>query len=334
MGLSDITGVFSRYFVVGFFLPAYAALLSLWLAATTNFVPENLEHHSEATQLLVLGGVALFAGLLLSGVSYYIIRALEGYPLERLRGRPLVGYLYSFAIWLQLRRFNALLEIRGDTSKPRHDRNRAAWYLEQFYPHNPEALLPTRMGNAIRAFERHGNERWGLDGVTAWPRIEALLSADEQTLLVDAKIDLYVFVNGSLGALAVGACLVADKLEHGVPNSYWPLYALPFLLSYILYRFAVGLAIRWGEVVRASTDLHRLEIYERLNVRAPSSFSDERNLAVQVSKALLFAHPLLADSDWRKTAAAAAPAAAPVAGQGRAGKRRRRSWWRNFLRKE
>ena len=61
MALKDITGVFSRYFVVGFFLPAYFALVSLWLSASSDFVPNELERHSEATELVILGGVALVA---------------------------------------------------------------------------------------------------------------------------------------------------------------------------------------------------------------------------------------------------------------------------------
>jgi hypothetical protein len=60
MGLSDITGVFSRYFVVGFFLPAYVGLVSLWLFASPGLVvPDALARHSEATELLILGGFAL-----------------------------------------------------------------------------------------------------------------------------------------------------------------------------------------------------------------------------------------------------------------------------------
>jgi hypothetical protein len=63
MGLTDITGVFSRYFVVGFFLPAFITLVALWLSASSELVPDALGSHSQGTQLLILGGVALVAGL-------------------------------------------------------------------------------------------------------------------------------------------------------------------------------------------------------------------------------------------------------------------------------
>jgi hypothetical protein len=141
--------------------------------------------------------------------------------------------------------------------------------------------------------------RWGLDGVTIWPRVEALLSADEREIHVDSKIDFYVFTNAAVGALAVGLCLVVDESVNAPhPGSYWPLYGIPFVLGYLLYRAAIGPATDWGDRVRSSVDLHRLEIYEKLGVRKPTSFSDERHVADRVNKALLYGHPLLSDDLW------------------------------------
>jgi hypothetical protein len=296
---TDITGVFSRYFVVGFFLPAYVSLVSLWLASSSGFVPNGLERHSETAQLAILGGLALVAGLALSGTSYYITRLFEGYPLERVSNWPLLKRIYQAALALQRRRYDRLLKIRDDESKPPKERARAARYLDRFFP-NRDALLPTRVGNAIRAFERHSNKRWGLDGITIWPRTEALLSAEERELHVDSKINFYVFTNAAMGALAVGACLVIDKAVNvPQPASYWPLYAIPFVLGYSLYRAAIEPATDWGDTVRSSIDLHRLEIYEKLGVRTPTSFSDERKLADSVNQVLLYGDPLFTDDLWR-----------------------------------
>jgi hypothetical protein len=299
MALNDIPGVFSKYFVVGFFLPAFVAVFSLWLAASSAFVPNALDQYSQPTELLILGGVALVAGLALSGVSYYVTRFFEGYPLERLSRWPVARLVDRGALALQRRRYDRLLAIRRDKSRPDKDRIRALSHLDRFYPRR-EALLPTRLGNAIRAFERHSNKRWGLDGVTIWPRIEALLSADERELLEDSKINVYVFLNAAAGALVVGAFLVVDQaVNTPQPASFWPLYAVPFALAYVLYRLAVAPAADWGDYVRSSIDLHRLEIYEKLGVRRPASFTDERELAVKVNQMLLYGRPLLSDDLWR-----------------------------------
>jgi hypothetical protein len=300
MGLSDVTGIFSRYFVVGFFLPAYVGLVSLWLFASSGLVPDALARYSEATELLILGGFALVAGLALSGCSYLITRAFEGYPLLRLSGWPIIGLIPRAAIAAQRHRFSQFRAVRDDVRKPQSERSRAAWSLEKYFPHEDGKLLPTRIGNAIRAFEQHSNVRWGLDGVTIWPRIEALLSSDEREIHVNARIDVYVFVNGALAAYLVGAALVYDKavnMPH--PASHWLLYAIPFVIGYIVYRAALSPVVNWGDAVRASIDLHRLELYEKLGVRAPTSFSDEREMANRINRALLYARPLLGDDLWR-----------------------------------
>ena len=309
MGLTSVTGVFSRYFVVGFFLPAYIALVSLWFAATSAFVPNELERYKPATQLLILGGLALVAGLALSGVSYYLTRLLEGYPLERTRTWRFLNVGYRAALGLQRRSFDRLRTIRDDESQADNERARAARLLDRSFPHAREALLPTRLGNALRAFERHSNTRWGLDGVTVWPRIEALLGADERELHVDAKINFYVFMNGAVSAVAAGVCLVVDEAVH-TPETRWGclLYVLPFLVGYVLYRAALGPASDWGDCVRSSIDLHRLELYEKLGVRTPTSFSDERGLAERVNQTLLFGEPFyLPDDLWHAEAGDQAP---------------------------
>ncbi len=156
-----------------------------------------------------------------------------------------------------------------------------------------------RLGNAIRAFEQHSNVLWGLDSVTIWPRIEALLSAEEHELLVDAKVNFNLFLNAAAVALGVGACLVVDQaVDAPQPASWWPLYVLPFALAYVFYRLAVGPATEWGDAVRSSIDLHRLELYEKLGVRAPTSFRDEKEIALSVNQALLYRYPL-SDDLWR-----------------------------------
>jgi hypothetical protein len=304
MSLGDFTGIFSREFVVGFFLPAYAALVSLWLLASSEFVPnvvdQHSEQHSQATDLLILGATAVVLGLALSGLSYYVARLFEGYALERWSSWPIVRSAYRATIALQRRHYDRLCAIRHDESKPPNDRQLAAWKLDRYFPPTGEDLLPTRVGNTIRAFERHSNVRWGLDSVTIWPRIEALLSADERELLADSKVNFYLFVNTAIAAFVVGACLVVDQsLNAPQPASFWLLYAIPFVLAYVVYRLAIDPAAQWGDVVRSSIDLHRLELYEKLGVRAPTSFSDERELALRVNQVLLYGEPLLSDDLWR-----------------------------------
>jgi hypothetical protein len=150
----------------------------------------------------------------------------------------------------------------------------------------------------MRAAEDYSYVRWRLDAIPFWPRVEPLLSEQEVQLHETAKTDVAFFLNAVLAAIGVGVALIADEIAHGpVQTRYVWLYAIPFLLAYLFYRFSIEAARRQGVEMRASIDLHRLEVYERLGVRRPESFSDERKLARRLNRFFLYAMEL-GDDLW------------------------------------
>jgi hypothetical protein len=299
MGLTSVTGLFSRYFAVGFFLPAYFSLLVLWIAASRGFLPDSFEGYKGATQLAVLGGIALVAALALSGLNYSILRLFEGYPLEAARDAPVIRALYGRFLAGQRRHFDRLTGVRdGEHHEPRK-RSSAAWRLDRLFPHDSNRLLPTAFGNAMRAFEGHTGKRYGLDGIVAFPRIHLLLTSTEREPLVDAKIDVNVFMNAVVGAVLVGIALIVDAAINSPLKVIWVwLYLLPFVVAYVLYKPMIGAGVRWGTEVRASMDVHRLDLYAKLGVRRPTSFTDERNVAQAVNYLLVYGVPV-DDALWR-----------------------------------
>jgi hypothetical protein len=311
MSLKDVTGVFSRYFIIGFFLPSFFALVVLWQLATQALLPEEFREYSSGVQLAVIGGVALFVALLLSGLHYTVLRLFEGYPLryepiedpvlgqddgtswQRARSkllRTLGGAIRSVREWKTKHwqeRYSRLVQLKNSPN-PSDERTRAAHLLARYYPDSGK-LLPTRFGNAIRSFEWHPRQRWGLDGVTIWPRIELLLGEKEQELIADARGEVAFFINSAVGGIGVGITLVIDEILHSALAWYlvW-LYPLPFVFSYLMYRAAVGAAVRWGESVRAGFDLHRLELFNRLGVKIPESRTEELAVGRAINRCLLY----------------------------------------------
>jgi hypothetical protein len=123
-----------------------------------------------------------------------------------------------------------------------------------------------------------------------------------------AKTDVAFFLNSVLAAVAVGLVLIADEIAHGALEArYTWLYVIPFALAYLFYRFSINAAWRQGVEMRASIDLHRLEVYERLGVRRPQSFSDERRLARRLNRFFLYAMEL-GDDLWAAEECSPAPA--------------------------
>src|SRR4029079_15355698 len=223
-----------------------------------------------------------------SGLHYEVLRLYEGYPLRDRADSWYAGWLFRLLRERQGSRFSTLKTASLDRSATLDQRQVAKWRLDLFFPWDDESrLLPTAFGNAVRAFERHPVSRWGLNGIAAWPHVEMLLSTDEMSVHADARGDLAFFLNGSLLAAVGGLVLAADAIAH------WSLEqalaaVVAVALTSIFYTWAVGAAIRWGSAVRASMDLHRREVYEKLGVRKPVSFSDERDtVAPAVNGALL-----------------------------------------------
>jgi len=298
VGPSDVAGVFSRYFIVGFFLPAFFVLVLLTQALTAEFVPNAYEGVSDGAKIAVLGGAGLLLGLILLGLNWQITRAYEGYPLASRRRRHLFGPLHDL---LLKRQENGYDQLRRDYARPTAtgaERAAAAWRLDREFPPERDELLPTRFGNAVLAFERHAWVRWGLDSVVVWPRINLLLSDHEAEQQTNARGEVAFFVNASLLLAIAAVYLAVDAVENTPLTGFEHLvYVIPFVLVLLLARWAVGAAARWGNVIRAAIDLHRLDLYKKLGVRRPDSFTKEREqLAPAINAALVYGRPPIPDT--------------------------------------
>src|SRR4051794_38318797 len=79
MALQDIAGVFSRFFIVGFFLPVFFAVLAFAEANPWHWWEPHLTGDHAAGQVLVLGGAALLGALLLVGIRGPVHAVYSGY---------------------------------------------------------------------------------------------------------------------------------------------------------------------------------------------------------------------------------------------------------------
>jgi hypothetical protein len=292
VGLSDIAGVFSRYFIVGFFLPAFFAIVALSQSIDAAMLPAVYNHASAGAQIAIVGGAALALGLLLLGLHYPVLRLYEGYPLAARKSWFVLRLLYNLMISHQRRRFRRAVRACGDLSNQSAAEFDASWRLDRRFPHNPKnptdegLLLPTSFGNAIRAFERHSFIRWHLNAIAAWPYVENLLSDHESEVLSDARGDVAFFINSSLLAILTGFVLGFDMLDYtSSPSAFFLL--IPLAIAIVAYQAAVGSAISWGEVVRACIDSHRLQMYTTLGLRSPTSVKDEQRIAWHLNSTLL-----------------------------------------------
>jgi hypothetical protein len=320
MGLPDVAGIFSRKFIIGFFVPVFFVTLA-WAHLVDEETVPVLD--DAGTQVLIIGGFAVLIGLLLSGLHYSMIRFLEGYWLlaEELRAPPqrrstVLGRLIHR---IRHRVGRRLTRWRLGIGRRRRDhwiarraqlcaldelpmrspsRTNASRELHEHFPADEARVLPTRFGNVVRAFETHPRRRYGLDGIAAWPRVASLLTEAERAELDEATTDLAFWINLLVMVCAGGLLLFAERLWHR-PGDALAIAAVELaviivtvVLAAWMLRRATAAAARWGLPVRAGFDVHRLELYEQLGLKRPASQHEEEIVARAVGRLVAFAEPI------------------------------------------
>ncbi|MER5756896.1 hypothetical protein [Streptomyces sp. NPDC002088] len=138
----------------------------------------------------------------------------------------------------------------------------------------PDRLMPTRLGNILAAAEQQA-DRYGMDAVTAWPRLYTALPEPFTILFgqAAASLELMISVSALGGLFALVACPVAAVI---LPWYWAPLLLWAGgLLAWAGYRGALGAAARYGELVRTAFDVHRWLLLDAMGLSRPESWAAE-----------------------------------------------------------
>jgi hypothetical protein len=220
-----------------------------------------------------LGGAAVFA-LAVLGLS--VVFAYASRPMYQfLEGYTMPGWLARPLLRRSRRRFVRLVAARS--RGPAIARQQAAEALLG-YPDRVELLLPTRLGNALKAMEGYGESRFGLDSQTFWYELQAV--ADDKvrrsTEETRAAVDFFMSSVAHLGLLSVASASVA-------PSADRPLVPLAVSIgAAILLPAAYGQAVRnvgeWRYAVQALVNMSRPALAAGLALGLPGSHDAERRM--------------------------------------------------------
>ncbi|WP_257004918.1 hypothetical protein [Streptomyces sp. Tue6028] len=230
-------------------------------------MPERPEEVLGLVAGIVLGAALL--GLLLRPFQVRAVRVLEGYWDRWPLTAPLAGILVRMQ-----RRRRRVLRARVDAT-PRGDSGRrvqadAYRRLAAWPP--PEALLPTALGNALRAGELSAGERYGLTTLSSWPRIYLQVSDRMAAVLSSTRDALDSAVNLCWSFLALtgaGATAMYDEPSH------WWLCGAGLVLVAVAYKGAVTAAQAYAGLMHAAYDLHRFDLLEALHYPLPTREDEE-----------------------------------------------------------
>ena len=153
--------------------------------------------------------------------------------------------------------------------------------VKRRYPDRAEHILPTRLGNVVRAFEFYSDREYGIDSVEIWPRLVAVVPAPYASSIDETKSTFDFMLNCSFlsAVLAtvvffVGAIYPSLVLSTGA--FYWLIkVALLICLSYFFYQLSINRAEAWGRLVKAAIDLYRWELLKQLGYKQQFLTRDE-----------------------------------------------------------
>ncbi len=149
-------------------------------------------------------------------------------------------------------------------------------------PNTSTDLMPTRLGNLLRAAERKPLEKYGLDAIVCWSRLWMLLPDAVKKDLQEARADLNTAARAWLWSL----------LFCGWTFLGWNLWATWSLLlgicsAWFAYQWAIDAARTYSELIEAAFDLYRHLLYQSIRWNLPPEPEDERRVGADLTRYLL-----------------------------------------------
>jgi hypothetical protein len=141
------------------------------------------------------------------------------------------------------------------------------------YPDDPNRIMPTRLGNALRRFEDGAGESYGLKAVVIAPHLHLVAPPGHLEYLIDSRQEMDSAIRLCTVGLIASALTVGCMLAHGL----WLLWTLvPYSIGYLAYKGAVSAAQSYGVVIKSVIDLDRFILYKELGLYAPRDNAEER----------------------------------------------------------
>jgi hypothetical protein len=289
--------VLGAFFPVVIFLVAVTVILlpiTPYAGGVPALVTDPKAWQQGGTTILVITFLVFVSSVLLYNLNVPIVRMFEGYPWRESR----------IGVWLTkchqerfdqgsrsrrcIRRLHLEARIAGLTTDL-SCLDGVYWQVSRMlndeYPDERDLVLPTRLGNVIRAFETYTTRQYGMPAIQAWPRLQAVVDASFANSVDAAKTAFDFMINAAFLSALFSVSLVAAGLIWKNPlqlRAYqdWIGWAIVSVcVSYLFYLGAINRAAEWGVQVKAAFDLYRLPLLKKLGfAHEPADLAEERRM--------------------------------------------------------
>jgi hypothetical protein len=154
----------------------------------------------------------------------------------------------------------------------RRDEN---YRLARNYPaaDHEEEIMPTRLGNVLRRYERLAGYQYKLDAVQVVRHVAFVAPKEHVDYLNDQRELLDLSVRMCATSIIAAFVAIAFLWHHG---PWLAIALLPYGIAYISYRGAVVVAHEYGAAVCTLIDLDRFALYDYLRLPRPKNTVSER----------------------------------------------------------
>jgi hypothetical protein len=237
--------------------------------------------HVEGWPAFLLALTVVITALIAEPLQIALVRLLEGYWGQSRAGRLVAAPGRAFHRARRNRLDRAQRQHGSAPPAPAEAREEAARKLSSYPPAG--AILPTKLGNILRAAEHRAGSRYGLDAITVWPRLYPLLADKMTAVLDDLRDQLDIAVRFCSVFLLATVISIAFLAGYG----WWLLVAAgTFAGAALSYRAALSAATAYGQAMEAAFDLHRFDLLNALHLPLPADLISEVQANQQLSRFL------------------------------------------------
>jgi len=250
--------LFFRLLIPGFFLTLglLPLLFNLWDYAGWSITTE----YTLILSVILMGWLIVSLDLPI----YMVFEGRRGWPRS----------LRSLFLSLERRRLKKIISKQEKYQKTDRPKYLEATVEKRKFPINKEgqyeALLPTRLGNSITAYESYPDSRYGMDSIFYWYRIWLALDKDlkeeidNRAALADSAVytSFALFVSSlfwlTYAILSVSQVTTIKYLPR--PAISWSVFLFFLISGYLIYRMSVIIHNQFGEVFKSVFDIHGKDV--------------------------------------------------------------------------
>ncbi len=244
---------------------------------------KQLEGQPVSVQVLILAGALLVvaaSGVAVQGLAVPVQRLLEGYwpwPFRALSHR-LVERISSKAHQIEARWQELAQRVFSGTASAAE---RAEFTIlerrRRRIPYDHSVILPTRLGNTLRAANLNSLGKYGLDPVLLWPYLRQLLPEQARRDFEDAQRALSLNISVIIWAVSFMIFQVFN---------WWPVL-VGLALAFSAFIFTPRRAENLADLAEVMWDLYRVELYKRLRWPLPANPQEERQAGSRLTAYLV-----------------------------------------------